>query len=121
MGTVHALSATSAEESFELLQTCMHGAPSYGIVVPQAHFLEQFLRFYPEFPREHLYTPSSLLIACGLEPVPTEIAVLSENFDAFCDPSLLEFEGKDFDAWLKRQSYVFWNCASEGIQPPFER
>ena len=121
MGTVHALSATSAEESFEQLQTCMRGANSYGIVVPQAHFLEQFLRFYPEFPREYLYTPSSLLKACGLEPVPPEIAVLSENFDAFCDPSLLEFEGKDFDAWLKRQSYVFWNCASEGIQPPFER
>ena len=120
MGTVHTLSATSAEESFEQLQTCMRGANSYGIVVPQAHFLEQFLRFYPEFPREHLYTPSSLLNACGLKPVPPEIALLSEKFNEFADPSFVEFEEKHFDAWLKQQSYVSWNFDLE-IQPPFER
>lgn len=121
MGTVRTLSATSAEESFEQLQNCIRKAPSYGIIVPQTHFLEQFLRFYPEFSREHLYTPSTLLKACGLEPIPSEIALLSEHFDAFCDPSFLGFEEKDFDAWLKQQSYAFWNTVSEDIQPPFER
>lgn len=121
MGTVHVLSATSAEESFEQLQNCIRGVNSYGIIVPQAHFLEQFLRFYSEFPRERLYTPSTLLKTCGLEPVPSEIALLSKHFDEFCDPSFLGFEEKDFDAWLKQQSYAFWNTVSEDIQPPFER
>ena len=121
MATVHTLSATSAEESFEQLQNCISQVLSYGIVVPQAHFLEQFLRFYPEFPRERLYMPSSLLNVCGLKPVPSEIGLLSEHFDAFCDPSFLGFEEKDFDAWLKQQSYAFWNTVSEDIQPPFER
>lgn len=121
MGTVRTLSATSAEESFEQLQNCIRDASSYGIVVPQAHFLEQFLRFYPEFPRKRLYTPSTLLNACGLKPIPSDIVLLSENFDEFCDPSFLEFEGKDFDAWLKQQSHAFWNTASEAVQPPFER
>ena len=120
MGTVHTLSATSSEESFEQLQTCIRGANSYGIVVPQAHFLEQFLRFYPEFPREHLYTPSSLLNACGLKPVPPEIALLSEKFSEFDDPSLVEFEEKNFDAWLRQQSYASWNFDLE-VKVPFER
>ena len=108
MGTVHTLSATSAEESFKQLQTCMRGANSYGIVVPQAHFLEQFLSFYPNFPREHLYTPSSLLNACGLKPVSSEIALLSEKFNEFADPSLLEFKDETCKTWLKQQSYVYF-------------
>lgn len=120
MGTVHVLSAASAEESFEQLQTCIHGSNSYGIVVPQAHFLEQFLRFYPEFPRKRLYTPSSLLNACGLKPVPSEIALLSEKFSEFDDPSLVEFEEKNFDAWLRQQSYASWNFDWE-VKVPFER
>ena len=120
MGTVHVLSATSAEESFEQLQNCIRDANSYGIIVPQAHFLEQFLRFYPEFPRERLYTPSSLLNACGLKPVPSEIALLSEKFSEFDDPSLVEFEEKNFDAWLKQQSYALWNFDLE-VKPSFER
>lgn len=120
MGTVHVLSATSAEESFEQLQNCIRASNSYGIVVPRAHFLEQFLRFYPEFPRKRLYTPSSLLNACGLKPVPPEIALLSEHFNEFDDPSFVEFEEKDFDAWLKQQSYALWNFDLE-VKPSFER
>ena len=120
MGTVHTLSATSAEESFEQLQNCIRGANSYGIVVPQAHFLEQFLRFYPEFPRERLYTPSSLLNACGLKPVPPEIALLSEKFNEFDDPSIPEFKDETFETWLKQQSYAFWNFDLE-VKVPFER
>ena len=120
MGTVHTLSATSAEESFEQLQNCINQAPSYGIVVPQAHFLEQFLRFYPEFPREYLYTPSSLLNACGLEPVPPEIACFLETFNKFNDPSFCEIKDETFEACLRQQSYALWNFDLE-IQPPFER
>ena len=120
MKTVHMLSATSAEESFEQLQNCIRGANSYGIIVPQAHFLEQFLRFYPEFPRERLYTPSTLLNACGLKPVSPEIAMLSEKFNEFDDPSLLEFKDETFEAWLRQQSYVFWNFDLE-VKVPFER
>ena len=114
------LSTTSAEESFEQLQNCIRKAPSYGIVVPQAHFLEQFLRFYPEFPRERLYTPSSLLNACGLKPVPPEIALLSEKFNEFDDPSIPEFKDETFETWLKQQSYAFWNFDLE-VKVPFER
>ena len=120
MGTVHVLSATSAEESFEQLKTCINKARSYGIVVPQVHFLEQFLRFYPKFPREWLYTPSSFLKACGLEPVPSEIVLLSEKFSEFDDPSLLEFKDETFKAWLKQQSYALWNFDLEA-KPSFER
>lgn len=120
MGTVRTLLATSSEESFEQLQTCIRGANSYGIVVPQAHFLEQFLRFYTEFPRERLYTPSTLLKASGLEPVPPEIACFGEHFDAFCDPSFLEFEDETCETWLKQQSYAFWNFDLE-VNVPFER
>ena len=120
MGTVRTLSATSAEESFEQLQNCISQALSYGIIVPQAHFLEQFLRFYPEFPRERLYTPSSLLKACGLKSVPSEIALLSEHFDEFADPSFLEFKDETFETWLKQQSYAFWNFDLE-VKVPFER
>ncbi len=120
METVHVLSTTSAEESFEQLQNCIRDASSYGIVVPRTHFLEQFLRFYPEFPRERLYTPSSLLNVCGLKPVPPEIALLSEHFNEFDDPSFVEFEEKDFDAWLKQQSYALWNFDLE-VKPSFER
>ena len=120
MTTVHTLLATSAEESFEQLQNCINKSLSYGIVVPQAHFLEQFLRFYPEFPRERLYTPSSLLNACGLKPVSPEIALLSEHFDEFDDPSLLEFKDETCETWLSQQSYAFWNFDLE-VKVPFER
>lgn len=114
------LSTTSAEESFEQLQNCINQAPSYGIVVPQAHFLEQFLRFYPEFPRERLYTPSSLLNACGLKPVPPEIALLSEKFNEFDDPSIPEFKDETFETWLKQQSYISWGTVANETEPPFE-
>ena len=120
MGTVHVLSAASAEESFEQLQACIQGSSSYGLIVPQAHFLEQFLRFYPNFPHERLYTPSALLNACGLKPAPSEIALLSEKFSEFDDPSLVEFEEKNFDAWLRQQSYASWNFDWE-VKVPFER
>ena len=119
MGMLQILSAASAEESFEQLQAYIQGSSSYGLIVPQAHFLEQFLRFYPNFPRERFYTPSTLLNACGLKPVPPEIVLLSKNFDERCDPSFLEFENDHFNEWLK-QSYVFWNGASKIIQTPFE-
>ena len=115
------LFAASAEESFEQLKVCIRGANSYGVIVPQAHFLEQFLRFYPDFSREHLYTPSSLLKACGLEPVPSAIASFSEDFDTFCDPSLRDFGENDFDAWLKRQPYAFWDSVAKEGRPLFER
>ena len=115
------LSAASAEENFEQLQNCMQGSSSYGIIVPQAHFLEQLLRFYPKLPRERFYTPSTLLKTCGLRPVSIEIACLEEDFDIFRDPSLTDFKDKTLDAWLKQQPYASWNDASEVAQTPFER
>lgn len=59
----------SAEQCYDCLQKCVVCKNSV-VLIPDEFFREQFLTFWPQFPKELLFTPSQLLKKLGQNPLP---------------------------------------------------